>query len=760
MTHTPYPSVFEVIRTIAILLDTKSNNKKLDELCVDPFADYRQLALMLNEVIYVPLEKKVSKLFAESVKSEVCALIDSYIYRINEKNVDGISRDEFLPLITYQWFVPKVLKACNKLVLDNLPKLTGNNLKTIIKGNGCNISGMVSWIDSHYENWEEYLSYCTKEQKDHLSLWLRGDHIPDLASIALLSDKDGNDFISKADWQEIKVALLIARALDKAQSHDVGKRAVDLAGRLLDGDFLPDKLDPGIEYLQEQTMGSASKLITHVAYLQQYMTRSCNKPSGSKRTARKHVDKFKKAVKAKGLEAELGCYIDWQDATWHVLSGDLSGANDLYKQAMTHAIYRLGEDAKKILKESLVIAAVCGDKVFLKKLKIYAVMFKADVASVYPELDQKLSSKSDEFYKQWEIDLWISQFDAVFPEKGLFPGVSFEDVIQKTGPLIANPNDIKLDCRHVNKKTKVGQTWEKSTTQINWFIFHDKFEEFEKFEKLVEKGARADVFSESGETPLIMALEKLDVLAIPPRSLDDRFLELVLSMPNVERTVNSSCDKRKLTPIVQAINSGRPDIVKRLLSMGAKPDLRGSTDDQTALNLTIKYMAGINNAPGIKEQFEAQEMTQEVLDSLRRETNGMFGAALEDQRKAMEFAKNDDFMKKINDFLMNEYSNTMSTKLSLNNLKDIARLLLKAGANPNAEMTCPLRGYTPLMMASELDLVDELSLMLQYGGDLDKSFRCPKKDIAINSWQVAKNWKSKKVLRLMDDVRANYRQVH
>jgi hypothetical protein len=69
-------------------------------------------------------------------------------------------------------------------------------------------------------------------------------------------------------------------------------------------------------------------------------------------------------------------------------------------------------------------------------------MFKTDVASVYPEMDQKLSSKSDEFYKQWEIDLWISQFDTVFPEKGLFPGVSYEDVIKKTGPLNANPDDI------------------------------------------------------------------------------------------------------------------------------------------------------------------------------------------------------------------------------------------------------------------------------------------------------------------------------
>jgi ankyrin repeat protein len=755
---TPYPNVFEIIRTIAILFDTKSNNKKLDELCNDPFADYRQLPLMLNEVIYLPLGKKISKLLAESVNSEVGALIDSYIYRVNQRNVGGISRDEFLPIITYQWFVPKVLQACNKVVLCSLPKLTRNSLRGVIKDKRCNVAAMISWIDSHYDGWGEYHSNLErKEEKDHLALWIRGEHTPGLSSIALLNDKDCKNVISKENWQVIKSALLIARALDKSESFSIGKRAVNLAGRLLDGDYLPNKLDSGIIHLQEQVMHEISKVKPHDKYLQQYMTRSCCKPSGSKRKARKHLDKFREILKDKGLEAEAGCYLEWQDATWHVLSGDLAGANKLYKQTMAQSIYRLGEDATKILKEALVVAAMCEDKVFLKKLKNYAVMFKADVASVYHDIDSDLSSKSDEFYKTWEVDLWKSQFDMAFPVKGLYPGVSYEATIKKTGPLIANPDDIKLDCRHENKKSKVGQTWEKSTPQINWFILHDKFEEFEK---LVEKDARADVFSETGETPLIMALENLDVLAIPPRSLDDRFFELVLSMPNLEKIINHSSDKKKLTPIIQAIHTGRPDVVERLLSMGAKPDLRGATDDQTALNLTIKYMAGINNASGIKEQFEAQEITPEVLDSFRRETNGMYGASLEDQRKAMEFFRSDELMKTINDIVINKYSDAMSTQLSLNNLKDIVRLLLEAGANPNAEMTCPLRGYTPLMMASELDLVDELSLMLQCGGDLDKTYRCPKKDIAINSWQVAKNWKSKKVLRLMDDVRANYRQVH
>lgn len=754
MSLTPFPNVFEIIRTIAILFDTKSNNKKLDELCGEPFADHRQLSLMLNEIIYLPLEKKISKSFAESVKSEIGALIDNYILRVKQRNVDGISRDEFLPIITYQWFVPKVLQACNKIVLYSLPKLTGNSLKGIIKDKRCNVAAMISWIDSHYDGWGEYASnLAKKEEKDHLSLWIRGEHTPSLSSIALLSDKDHKEVISTGNWQEIKSALLIARALDKAESYEVGKRAVKLAGRLLDGEYLPDKLDSGIIHLQEQVMHEVSKIKPHGEYLQQYMTRNCIKPSGSKRKARKHIDKFKEILKEKGLEAEIGCYIEWHDATWHVLSGDLAGANDLYKQAMSQSIYRLGEEAAKILKEALVVAAMNEDKIFLRKLKNYAVMFKHDVASVYHEIDSVLSSKSDEFYKKWEVDLWKSQFDMAFPIKGLYPGVSYESVIKKTGPLIATQDDIKPDYRYVNKKTKVGQTWTKSTPQISWFIQHD---DFETCKKLVEKGAKADVFSESGETPLMMALEKLDVLAIQFSSLDDRFVELVLSMPNVEKTINHSSDKQKHTPIIQAIRTGRPDIVKRLLSMGAKPDLRGASDDQTALNLTIKYMAGINNTLGIKEQFEAQEVTPEVLDSLRRVTNGMYGSTLEDQRKAMEFSKSDDYMKKITDILINEYSDAMSTQMSLNNLKDIARLLLEAGANPNAEMTTPLRGYTPLMMAAELDFVDEFSLMLQYGGDLDKSYRCPGNNMAINSWQIAQNFKSHKVLRLINDIKANY----
>ena len=45
MTQTPFPTVFEVIRFVAISFDTKASNKQLDDLARDVFADYREVEL-------------------------------------------------------------------------------------------------------------------------------------------------------------------------------------------------------------------------------------------------------------------------------------------------------------------------------------------------------------------------------------------------------------------------------------------------------------------------------------------------------------------------------------------------------------------------------------------------------------------------------------------------------------------------------------------------------------------------------------------
>ncbi len=76
-------------------------------------------------------------------------------------------------------------------------------------------------------------------------------------------------------------------------------------------------------------------------------------------------------------------FIDWMDARWHIFSGDLAGANELYKQSVKTAIYRAGDQLQVIIKEALVVAAsikksdkASPDKAFLKQLKNISILFK------------------------------------------------------------------------------------------------------------------------------------------------------------------------------------------------------------------------------------------------------------------------------------------------------------------------------------------------------------------------------------------------
>jgi hypothetical protein len=50
--------------------------------------------------------------------------------------------------------------------------------------------------------------------------------------------------------------------------------------------------------------------------------------------------------------------------------------------------------------------------------------------------------------------------------------------------------------------------------------------------------------------------------------------------------------------------------------------------------------------------------------------------------------------------------------------------------------------------------------MLSKGGDLDKSYKHPDTGVLISSWRLAKLWKSKKVLQLMEDIKPMYQKFN
>jgi hypothetical protein len=85
-------------------------------------------------------------------------------------------------------------------------------------------------------------------------------------------------------------------------------------------------------------------------------------------------------------------------------------------------------------------------------------------------------------------------------------------------------------------------------------------------------------------------------------------------------------------------------------------------------------------------------------------------------------------------------------------MRRIATLLIKAGADVNAEHTAPVKGYTPLMLATELNETILFNEMLSEGGDPRKSYYCKNTRMDVDCWRIADNFQSSKVLSTLQDI--------
>ena len=75
------------------------SNKKLDDLARDPFADYRQIDLMIDSVLVEQLSQKVSPDLGKAIGCELKWLLGEYLTLVSMKPVDGLTREEVLPVL-------------------------------------------------------------------------------------------------------------------------------------------------------------------------------------------------------------------------------------------------------------------------------------------------------------------------------------------------------------------------------------------------------------------------------------------------------------------------------------------------------------------------------------------------------------------------------------------------------------------------------------------------------------------------------------
>jgi ankyrin repeat protein len=746
----PYPTPFEILRLLLGALDltlSKPSKKRLDDLVRLRIYDPRELHDLIEREFSDKLAKRLGRHTAGLFTQVVTDFLTTHLDIASEVNADGVARSQMLPILLKSYGKDYLVDFVTAL----FKTLGGPHPSTWFEKDSSAVATSLDWLSENQSGWRSYLASVPKEQKDRFLSWSRGIHHPSAQSIFLLDQAGDAAELSDSDWHSIKSLLLTSRAIDWIKDHPLGQALIDAARPGLWGADQTTFVDTEVKEIQQAAQQRLGEHLQLIAKLQHGLMRSLEKHHSN--SYREDITAARAATTQANLHTTTGYWLDWLEARWNVYAGNLEEAKQLYQSAHGDALFRSGEILKQIIEESLVVAASLPnpDRVFLRQLKWSLINFKYDIPSVTTSV---ASNRFSDNVEDWEITLWRNNFQRVFPQQGLFPGVHY-DIPTESGPLILSDlSKIKPDYQHPNKKLKIGDTWTRSMPQLVWFAMTDNFE---VCEALINRGARVNVASEVGDTPILMALESLNVLA-GNRSLDDRTFNLFKQKAHSRDTINRRTQKRRLLPIISAVESGRPDVVETVLNLGADPNLRGQIDEQTALNICMKIISILKNPAFFRENQLAQADTLQTLDSIRRNSHGFSGFTLDDQLRSLLSMNEIPEFRAFRAQQIEARISNIHQHIKLDSMREIARLLITAGADVNAEHVSPLKGHTPLMLAAELDEADIFALMLSHGGDVSKSFLHPQTGREISLQDIARHFRSTKVANLL--IQADERTRH
>ena len=464
---------------------------------------------------------------------------------------------------------------------------------------------------------------------------------------------------------------------------------------------------------------------------------------GAKEAIRAHIVQGWEAHRKTGSPATLEYILHHAEARFAAMTGDTKSALAGYKRAFGMSLYTAGEEQRDIIREALAVAAVEGDRVFLKKLKNQGAAFglfaMIETDPSAPSTATRRSRSSDSAVEDWEILEW----------KASFPRLFRCDADEEIPPIIlTDPNDLELDLRHPDRMVLVNFGSPKRIPQL---VLRAQMNDQRAVAALLDAGADAALLSDAGESALLMALQWATPSA-PPSERNETLFHLIhpraraarrLGDPDctVRRMANTATARKKLTLLGRAVETGNPDLVRLTLELGAAPDQRFGLEPETALYHCLGCLKLAADAKRARERMaECQSgASRELLRETKRRYGGEASADME--------------MTDLHHFLFDLSAEQMCKQVtagSKDGLRAIARLLLESGASPNARHAIgQLTEYTPLMLAVENDEAELFELMLAHGGDPGLTCYSRNANRHFTCTDIARRWESHRVLHLL-----------
>ena len=733
---TIYPLPAEIIREIAVVTGIKSlskeaNTKKLDEACQNIYLDRNEIDKLVARYLIQPTRKKISNSTAERLHKGLFDLLNIYLrYTANVQPLRTRSAtihwlyQEFLALFVIDLIndlLPIKSLRAKDLILGKSVKTSTTALVTDLS----NESSCSMAIDYLQENnlWIDEEELYAHDNRRMVDKWKNGDALPSVCSLA--------KFLRK---QPLALELIfIARAID-----EIRRRHYDLFAHLVELVMTgkPRSIDSTNDsMLAEKAIQIAE---THSALS------SKNKNSELKQSIKAQIESYISEIYGNKYP-QIMAQIKRLSAMYHLFNGDEKSSLQEMKECV-----RLWLFNNKIDNEILLAALNIGsiqknpDRVFLKN--IYKIQVTFGFAQAINQ-DKDKANEHASHIQDWQIEDWRKLPD---PDL-LFSGVKQYDIktTMPTAPLVRSTKKIKY--RNPNQKIKVGVSGVKVVTYTPLIISVQE-QDYVEVQKILSEGADVNMFSSSKDTAINCALLRLSPAAMGIKSIDTarKIVDLLLSEPyrskHEKETLNTRTEKLKYMPLHSAIDACEPDYVRVLLSMGADPNIKATTDELSPLYHCIKC-AAICKMHDAELKAKAIKMVGNPTTLAEKDAVHRYGNDLS------SIPISGSLQQKVLGVVVKRTMQQKRERYTTDKFYQIAEMLLEHGADPNQGHDIGgIKSYTPLMFATEKNEVELLELMLKNGGDVSRTclqgYPLSKR---VSLLQIARGWESNAALRLLQD---------
>jgi len=701
MDRPPYPRIGELYRALAGALDTKARDRTVDRLAREGEYDWSVFSALREVLVTSPIRDATDDAFAEVVGRFVDRVHASYLDLVTKVPLDSLNRNEALPLLVEHYFAYQGAG----LLFDIKDKFGGPDLMVLLDMEKHPLEVVFDWFgqDSGVDLVRAAFPESTgadRSDRELIARWRNGAHIPDLPSIKRLAHAvwERAGAAAKQRIPDLRRWMVAARALAWFEKESPLPIRALMGRHLLSG--LPElDLVRALSIANHRGGERFSALTMPASQLYEDLKRTTPKAPGDQACARERLENFEQLAKATDPEGRTRFHLAWLFGRWHALSGRYEESLAHYEEAAELAHYRAGPQQKQIVEEALVLVAFVGGKrSLLKRLKHRAVVF-----GLFAD------PSGGDVIEDWEVEHLHQQFHRLFPPQGRFPEAP--DSAHAPLPfLMVNEEDLARlspDLRNPDRVRTIRASGDR-TFRKPQLHFSASAGQVDAVRALLEHGASVDQLDASNGSALLCAIQRFTDKG------DRGALDLILDRPHAKATLDSVTMRKRHTPLICAVRSGAPDIVERLLAMGATADQRGQVADVTPLYCCLASLGRLGGRQPQKQSVPRghERVRREQARRYDAPGAGVFG----DAQILLARVENPRHQR------IYEAANAAMEANELERLSEpmilcMVELLLEGGANPNDAHDYPAPGRTPMMLAAEINSVDAFDLMLQHGGN-------------------------------------------